>query len=105
MILRDLSERSVGLGEDGGDLRERGGAHAGPAIFVRHRDREQPRLRDAVELGDRQKTQTVAFRGAGGDLRGDFTRGGDSFRVGANTMGRLRAGRQYRRGLGDGSGT
>ena len=78
MVLRDLADRAVGAGEQRDDARHGPGLHLGAAVGLRHRDGEEPGIRELVELGMREDAVAVApaapSREFGRDLAGDRER-------------------------------
>ncbi|MOA29071.1 hypothetical protein D3C78_1500600 [compost metagenome] len=61
MVLRDLADRTVGFGQDGGDFRQHRIGNIDAFIVGRHGDCEQPGLREDVEFFKGQDPVGIPF--------------------------------------------
>ena len=65
MVLRNLSERRIGGGDDGNHLSQGGGGDLGAAPLARHRDAQQAAVGEGIDNLWRYRAATVAFCGSG----------------------------------------
>jgi hypothetical protein len=106
MVLRDLAEGGIRLGDDRDHPVERDVGKLRPAIGLGHVDRPEAALGKRVELGQGPDALAVALRGALSEFGGEVAGDGDGFVVGADDVGRLRRARNRghgRAGFGDGT--
>ena len=83
MVLRNLAQGRVGLGDQGDDLRQGDVGHACTAVCLRHADAPQAGAGKHVQLGQRQAAFAVAlgavaaevFGQVAGDNKGLFIAG------------------------------
>ena len=95
MILRNLADRAVGARKRGDHPRHGSRAHAGPAVSLRHSDREQARIGDELHLLVREDAISIAGGGAFRKFRGNLLGDRKRLRVVADSA--RRPGAQGRR--------
>ncbi len=87
MVLRDLADRTIRLGQDRGDLGKHGVGDVEPAILRWHGDRQKAGLGEKIQFGKRQDPVGVALGCACGKLRRQSAGGGDRLIIAADTVG------------------
>ena len=95
VILRNLADRAVGARERSDHTRHGSRTHAGPAISLRHSDREQARIGEEVHLLVRENAVAIAGGGAFRKFRGNLL--GDRKRLRVVADAARRPGAQGRR--------